>query len=79
MTYIDWLTNARIDVDIRRTSHRPGHLLIRDQLRHLLLRAAFHRCYELRLDVYVLRDLGAFVYDYGRSDAYLGEDVEVEV
>ncbi|KAF7172525.1 hypothetical protein CNMCM6106_006689 [Aspergillus hiratsukae] len=65
--------------DLRRTRHRPRHLFLLHQLRHFLLRAAFHRRNELRLDAYVLWHLGAFVHAYGWTDVDLGEELETEV
>lgn len=54
-------------------------MLVSNQLCDIVLCAEFHRCDELRVDVYVLWDLGGFVDGYGGADDCLGEELEEEV
>jgi hypothetical protein len=54
-------------------------LFILHQLRHFLLRAAFHRRDELRLDLYILWHLGASFHAYGWADVDLGQELETEM
>lgn len=54
-------------------------MLVRYQLCDIILRAEFHRCDELWVDIYVLWDLGGFVDGYGGSDDSLGEELETQV
>lgn len=65
--------------DIWRACRGTSHLLVSDQLRYLVFRAAIYRCHELWLDIYLLRNTcGPFGFAWYSYDS-LGQVVASEL
>lgn len=66
-------------IDLRRAGCRAGNLLLAYQLCHLLLRTAFHRYHQLRVDVHLLRAVSGSLRAGGDSHDYLGQSLATEM